>query len=109
MPVPGGPRFAHSVGAVLLGLVALQALTGFVLAPHYAPAVTTAWASVLFLEEKIRGGAFVRALHSWGASAVVIAVVAHFAVCAARRAYRQPRELTWMLGLFLALLVFVFA
>src|SRR4051812_4912441 len=109
MPVPGGARFAHSVGAVLLGVVALQALTGFVLAMHYAPSVTTAWASIVFLEERIRGGAFIRALHSWGASAVVIGVFAHLVACAVRRAHREPREVTWILGVLLLLLVLVFA
>jgi ubiquinol-cytochrome c reductase cytochrome b subunit len=109
LPVPGGARFGHVSGPVLLLLVALQALSGFVLALHYAPSVGTAWASIVFFEERIRAGAFIRGLHSWGASAVVLALVFHFAQVAWRGAYKKPREVTWTLGLLLGVLVLVFA
>jgi ubiquinol-cytochrome c reductase cytochrome b subunit len=107
--IPGGPRFAHSTGGLVLLFIVLQALTGFVLALHYAPSVGTAWASIVFFEERIRAGSFIRGLHSWGASAIVILVVLHFVVTVARGAHRTPREVSWILGLLLALLVLVFA
>ncbi len=103
------PSLWRSSGAVLLGLIVLQALSGFVLALHYAPSATTAWASIVFFEERIRGGMFIRGLHAWGASAVVLGVLLHFAVTAARRRFRAPHEKTWALGLLLGLLVLAFA
>src|SRR5579871_4223626 len=100
-PVPGGARFLHVPGTVLLLTVALQFLTGFVIALHYAPSVTTAWASIVFFEDRIRAGWLVRGLHAWGASAIVLLALIHLVQVAWTGAYRKPRELNWMLGLAL--------
>ena len=102
-------KLLDSPGTVLLLFVALQLLTGFVMALHYSPSVATAWASVVFLEERIQGGRFIRGLHAWGASAIVILLLVHFARSVWTGAYRKPRQLAWGLGLALALVVFVFA
>ncbi|HZU99213.1 MAG TPA: cytochrome b N-terminal domain-containing protein [Planctomycetota bacterium] len=108
-PVPGGARFLHVPGTVLLLVIALQFLTGFVIALHYAPSVTTAWASIVFFEDRIRAGWLVRGLHAWGASAIVLLALIHLVQVAWTGAYRKPRELNWMLGLALLVLVLVFA
>src|SRR5579883_2168726 len=108
-PVPGGARFLHVPGTVLLLVIALQFLTGFVIALHYAPSVTPAWASIVFFEDRIRAGWLVRGLHAWGASAIVLLALIHLVQVAWTGAYRKPRELNWMLGLALLVLVLVFA
>ncbi|MBI3722880.1 cytochrome b N-terminal domain-containing protein [bacterium] len=108
-PVPGGARWVYVPGSVLISLLAVQVLTGIVLAFYYSPSVTTAWASIVYLEEKINAGRFVRGLHGWGASAIVLGLAAHYAQVVWFGAYRKPREVNWAIGLVLVLVVLAFA
>jgi ubiquinol-cytochrome c reductase cytochrome b subunit len=107
--VPGGASFAHTLGTSLLVLLALQALTGLALSFYYSPSATDAWASVAYLEDQVTWGGLVRGLHLHGASALVIGCALHLTVAAWLGAYRRPRELTWLLGLLLLLLVLGFS
>jgi ubiquinol-cytochrome c reductase cytochrome b subunit len=105
-PVPGGARWSSVSGSLLAGLLAVEMLTGLVLALYYSPSVTTAWASIVFLEERIRCGGLVRALHVFGASAIVLAIAAHYLKVVVSGAYKKPRELIWLTGLLLLLVLF---
>lgn len=107
--VPGGASFAHVLGTVLLLLLVIQGATGLALSFYYSPSATDAWASVAYIEDQVAGGALVRGLHLHGASALVIACGLHLTVAAWLGAYRRPRELTWLVGLALLLLVLGFA
>src|SRR5215471_12446512 len=76
-PLPGGSRWAAAFGSLLLFAFLLQVVTGILLAMNYAPTVESAWASVNFIQEEIPLGAFIRALHHWGSSAMVILLLVH--------------------------------
>lgn len=104
----GGPRWSRALGAALLGLLLVQLLSGLGLAMHYAPTTTSAWASVHHLETAVPGGALVRALHAWGASALVLLLGAHLLASGVTAAYRRPREVAWGLGLLLVPLLLAF-
>ena len=100
-PLPGGSRWAAAFGSLLLFTFLLQAITGILLAMSYAPAVKTAWPSVKFIQEQLPLGWYIRALHHWGASVMIILVLLHLIQVYVWGAYKRPRELTWMVGVLL--------
>jgi ubiquinol-cytochrome c reductase cytochrome b subunit len=100
-PLPGGSRWAAAFGSLLLFAFLLQVVTGILLVMNYAPSVETAWPSVQFIQQEVPFGAFIRALHHWGSSAMVILLLAHLVQVFVWGAYKKPRELTWMVGVLL--------
>jgi len=100
-PLPGGSRWAAAFGSLLLFTFGLQVVTGILLAMNYAPSVETAWASVKYIQEEVPLGAFIRALHHWGSSAMVILLLVHLLQVFIWGAYKKPREFTWMVGVLL--------
>lgn len=100
-PLPGGSRWAAAFGSLLLFSFLLQVITGILLAMSYAPAVKTAWASVQFIQERLPLGWYIRALHHWGASVMIILVLLHLIQVYVWGAYKRPRELTWMVGVLM--------
>ncbi len=100
-PLPGGSRWAAAFGSLLLFTFVLQVVTGILLAMNYAPSVESAWPSVKFIQEEARLGAFIRALHHWGSSAMVILLLLHIVQVFVWGAYKKPREFTWMVGVLL--------
>lgn len=108
-PIPGGASWVYVFGSVTLFLFVLQAVTGMFLAVYYAPTPDHAYDSVRFIETQVAFGAFVRGLHHWGASGMVVAIGLHMLQVFLYGAYKPPRELMWMVGVVLFLLVMAFA
>ncbi len=100
-PLPGGARWAAAFGSLLLFAFLVQVITGILLAMNYAPSENSAWASVKFIQDEVPLGAFVRALHHWGSSAMVVLLLVHLVQVFVWGAYKRPRELTWMVGVLL--------
>jgi quinol-cytochrome oxidoreductase complex cytochrome b subunit/mono/diheme cytochrome c family protein len=100
-PLPGGARWAAAFGSLLLFAFVVQVVTGVLLTMNYAPSDKTAWASVKFIQEDVPLGAFIRALHHWGSSAMVILLLLHLVQVFVWGAYKRPREFTWMVGVLL--------
>src|SRR5262249_30050484 len=100
-PLPGGSRWAAAFGSLLLFVFVLQIVTGILLTTSYAPSVDSAWASVNYIQNEALGGAFIRAMHHWGSSAMVILLLVHLVQVFVWGAYKKPRELTWMVGVLL--------
>jgi quinol-cytochrome oxidoreductase complex cytochrome b subunit/mono/diheme cytochrome c family protein len=100
-PLLGGSRWAAAFGSLLLFAFVLQVVTGVLLAMNYAPSVDSAWPSVRFIQEEVPLGAFIRAVHHWGSSAMVILLLMHLVQVFVWGAYKKPRELTWMAGVLL--------
>jgi ubiquinol-cytochrome c reductase cytochrome b subunit len=100
-PLPGGARWAAAFGSLLLFTFVLQVITGILLSMNYAPSVDSAWPSVKFIQEEVPLGAFIRALHHWGSSAMVILLLVHTVQVFIWGAYKKPREFTWMVGVLL--------
>jgi ubiquinol-cytochrome c reductase cytochrome b subunit len=104
-PIPGGARFAYVFGSALLFLFVSQAVTGISLALYYAPTPMTAHASVTYIIKNVAAGAFLRSLHSYGSSAMVVVVLLHFLQTFLFGSYKGKRELLWISGCTLSLLV----
>jgi ubiquinol-cytochrome c reductase cytochrome b subunit len=85
-------------------ILILQIVTGILLALVYAPSAGNAWSSLEFLDHSIRLGWFIRAIHGWGSDFMVAIVLIHLVQVFTFGAYKFPRELTWIIGVFLLLL-----
>jgi ubiquinol-cytochrome c reductase cytochrome b subunit len=90
-----------SAATVLLGL---QVMTGILLALVYTPSASEAWNSLQFLDHNVKLGWFLRAVHGWGSDFMIAIVLMHIAQVFMFGAYKFPRELTWIVGVFLLLL-----
>jgi ubiquinol-cytochrome c reductase cytochrome b subunit len=90
-----------SAATVLLGL---QVVTGILLALVYTPSASHAWNSLQFLDHNVKLGWFLRAMHGWGSDFMIAVVLAHMAQVFIFGAYKFPRELTWIIGVFLLLM-----
>lgn len=108
-PIRGGASWAYVFGSLLLFLFVLQAATGILLALYYVPSADHAHASVAYIQKAVPGGGLIRGLHHHGASLMIILVIAHLAQTFLYGAYKQGRELVWMAGVAMFLLVLAFA
>ena len=91
-------------GSAAFTLLFLQIFTGILLALVYVPAGGEAWNSLNVLNHQIPLGWFLRAMHGWGSNFMVAIVLIHMAQVFLFGAYKFPRELTWILGVFLLLM-----
>ncbi len=104
-PVHGGAKWSYIFGSGLVFLFILQAVTGIIMAGYYSPSSTSAWGSVYYIQEKTSFGWFVRGLHHFGSSAMMILAIVHMLQVFIFGAYKKPRELNWISGVVLLLVV----
>jgi cytochrome b6 len=86
----------------------VQVATGLMLLFYYEPTVSDAHASVEYITEHVSGGALIRNMHAWSASAMIFCVVAHLLTTFAMKAFARPRELVWVSGVALLFITFGF-
>jgi ubiquinol-cytochrome c reductase cytochrome b subunit len=91
-------------GSAATVILVLQVMTGILLALVYAPTASDAWNSLQFLDHNVKLGWFLRAMHGWGSDFMVAIVLIHMVQVFLFGAYKFPRELTWIIGVFLLLL-----
>jgi ubiquinol-cytochrome c reductase cytochrome b subunit len=107
--IPASSGWKQVFGSVAMFLFFTQALTGILLGMNYGPTPGEAHDSIRFIMRELTGGALIRGLHHWGASAMVIVVVLHMIQVFLWGAYKKPREVTWMAGVVLFLFTLAFA
>jgi ubiquinol-cytochrome c reductase cytochrome b subunit len=104
-PVPRkSASWWYVFGSAALTLFILQVFTGILLALIYVPSAAEAWNSLQFLNHGVTLGWFLRAVHGWGSNFMVAVVLIHLCQVFLFGAYKFPRELTWIVGVFLLLL-----
>jgi len=91
-------------GSAALVVFLLQLVTGILLALVYVPSAGEAWSSLQALNHDVPLGWFIRALHGWGSNFMVAIVLIHMVQVFLFGAYKFPRELTWIVGVFLLLM-----
>ncbi len=94
-------RWWFALGGTPAYLFVVQIITGILLAFYYEAASTSAYESVRFITEEAAFGWFIRSVHKWAATLMIAAVVLHQMRVYFTGAYRKPRELNWMVGMFL--------
>ena len=104
-PVPRNTAsWWYVFGSAALIVFCLQLVTGILLALTYVPSAGEAWSSLQALNHDITLGWFIRALHGWGSNFMVALVLIHMMQVFLFGAYKFPRELTWIVGIFLLLM-----
>ncbi len=96
-------------GSAALTVFLLQVVTGILLALIYVPSAGEAWNSLQTLNQGVSLGWFIRALHGWGSNFMVAIVLLHMVQVFLFGAYKFPRELTWIVGVFLLLMTLAMA
>lgn len=104
-PIPGGARFAYVFGSGLLFVFISQVITGVFLALYYVPSADHAHTTVAYITKSVTGGSFLRSLHAYGSSAMVIVLLLHLSQTYIYGAYKGRRELLWLSGCLLFALV----
>ena len=104
-PVPRNTAsWWYVFGSAALTVFVLQIVTGILLAMIYVPSAGEAWSSLQSLNHDVTLGWFIRALHGWGSNFMVAIVLIHMVQVFLFGAYKFPRELTWIVGVFLLLM-----
>ena len=100
---PKNMNFWYFFGSLALMVFVMQILSGIFLTMHYKPGETIAFDSVEYIMREVEWGWLIRYLHSTGASFFFIVVYLHMFRAFLYGSYRSPRELLWLLGMFLYL------
>ncbi|MFC1987914.1 cytochrome b N-terminal domain-containing protein [Chloroflexota bacterium] len=103
--VPRGIDWWYTLGSATMVAFILLIFTGLFLMMNYSPSPDHAYDSVQYLMNQVTFGSFIRSVHFWSASAIVVLIGLHALRVFFMGAYKYPRELTWIVGVFLFLLV----
>ena len=104
-PVPRNTAsWFYVFGSAALTVFLIQLVTGILLALIYVPSAGEAWSSLQALNHQVTLGWFIRAMHGWGSNFMVAIVLIHMAQVFLFGAHKFPRELTWIIGVFLLLM-----
>jgi quinol-cytochrome oxidoreductase complex cytochrome b subunit len=102
--VPKGTNWYYTLGSATMFAFLSQAVTGVFLAMYYEPDPTRAYESASRITNEIFLGEFVRGMHKWGSSVMIILIFVHMARTFFFGAYKYPRELNWVIGVVLIVL-----
>jgi cytochrome b6 len=102
------PINRHSIwyyfGGVTLFLFIIQVLTGILLLLYYKGSEELAFESIQFIMSKVEFGWLIRSIHSWAANLFILAAMIHMFSVFFTKAYRKPREITWLTGMLMLFL-----
>lgn len=104
-PVPRNLNSWYTFGAILMVMLVVMILTGVTLAMHYAASTLLAFESVEHIERNVNYGWLIRSVHANGASMFFIAVYIHMFRGMYYGSYKAPREVLWILGVLIFLLM----
>ena len=104
-PTPRNLNYWWTFGGILSVMLMVQILTGIVLVMHYTPHVDYAFSSVELIMRDVNWGWMLRYLHANGASMFFLAVYIHIARGMYYGSYKAPREILWILGVIIFLLM----
>ena len=102
--VPKGTNWFYTLGSAAMFAFLSQAVTGIFLAMYYDPSPTRAYESIRYVTNEAFLGEFVRGMHKWGSSVMVILVFLHMGRTFFFGAYKYPRELNWVIGVVLLIM-----
>jgi ubiquinol-cytochrome c reductase cytochrome b subunit len=104
-PIPGGAKWAYVFGSGLLYLFISQVITGVFLALYYVPSADHAHTVVSYIVKEVTSGSFLRSIHAYGSSGIIILLVLHIGQTILYGSYKGRRELLWLSGCILLALM----
>ncbi|GJQ59238.1 MAG: DUF4405 domain-containing protein [Candidatus Scalindua sp. AMX11] len=107
-PVKGGAKWSYVFGSALVIVFLMQVVSGVILSTSYSASATDAWGSVYYIQERTMSGWFVRGMHSIGSSAMMVLAILHITQTFIFGAYKKPRELNWISGVFMLFIILAF-
>lgn len=107
VPVHGRTAF-YFLGGMALFLFGIQLATGILLSLYYKPSPDQAFESVQAIMTEVDFGWLIRSIHSWSANLLIGVLFLHILTTYMMRAYRRPREMTWVSGMLLFFLFLAF-
>lgn len=96
-------KWYYCLGGLTLTMFILLVITGIILLQHYEPTTAGAAESLAFIMGDVWMGWLIRGIHHWAANLMMFLVVAHMVRVFITGAYKNPRELNWITGVFLLL------
>jgi menaquinol-cytochrome c reductase cytochrome b subunit len=102
--VPKGTNWYYTLGSATMFAFLSQAVTGVFLAMYYEPDSTRAYESASRITNEVFLGEFVRGMHKWGSTVMIILIFLHMGRTFFFGAYKYPRELNWVIGVVLIVL-----
>ena len=91
-------------GSAALTVFIVQVVTGVLLAILYVPSAAEAWNQLQYMNAQVAAGWIIRGIHGWGSNFMVAIVLIHMVQVFLFGAHKYPRELTWIVGVFLLLM-----
>jgi menaquinol-cytochrome c reductase cytochrome b subunit len=105
--VPRGTNWFYTLGSATMFAFLSQAVTGVFLAMYYDPSAKGAYDSARYITNEAFLGQFVRGMHKWGSTVMVVLIFLHMGRTFFFGAYKYPRELNWVIGVVLLILTMV--
>jgi ubiquinol-cytochrome c reductase cytochrome b subunit len=107
--IPPGIGWLHTFGSASLTLFGVLLVTGMFLALGYSPSLSDAHASTQYIQHQVPLGGWLLGMHYWAASALVVVVTLHLLRVFFTGAFKYPRELSWVTGTVLLVVILIFA
>jgi len=107
--MPPGAKWNYVWGSATLFCLIIQIITGISLAFMYQPSSEVAYQSLQYIENQAFLGSFIRGLHSWGASGMILLMGIHMIRVYINAAYKYPREMSWISGVLLMVITILMA
>jgi menaquinol-cytochrome c reductase cytochrome b subunit len=104
-PVPKRGAWLYTLGSAVLTTISFQFLTGILLLFYYVPSTDHAWDSINYIMTEAYFGWLIRGIHYWSANFLLVVIGLHMAQVFFSGGYKSPRELNWVVGVILLLLV----
>ena len=98
--VPEDLDYTYCFGGIAFAFFLALASTGLLLSLYYVPSEKEAFKSIVMITDEVSIGWFIRSLHKWSATFFIVSIILHTIRVFISGAYRSPRELNWMAGVF---------
>jgi menaquinol-cytochrome c reductase cytochrome b subunit len=108
-PTPRRGRWLYTLGSATLFLITVQFLTGILLLFYYVPTTENAWDSIYYIMNSVYFGQLIRGIHFWSANVLILVIGLHMVRTFLSGSYKAPREMNWVVGVFLILIVTILA
>ncbi|MFM8294355.1 MAG: cytochrome b6 [Microcystaceae cyanobacterium] len=106
--VPPHVNIFYCLGGITLTCFLIQFATGFAMTFYYKPTVAEAFTSVQYIMNEVNFGWLIRSIHRWSASMMVLMMILHVFRVYLTGGFKKPRELTWVVGVMLAVTTVTF-